>query len=320
MRNFVAKNTFPIVLTFVLFVGNAIGQQNQRFIAVTIDDLPVVVKNSNLEKRQRITNKLLRHIEQAKVPAIGFVNVNKLYRDGKLDNAEVDLLRKWLNAGLELGNHSYSHKSLHAIPLEEYKADILKGEVVTKDLLSNEGMKLRYFRHPYLQTGLSLEIKEGLNAFLSEHEYTIAPVSIDNSDWAFSAAYDNAVLKRDRKLKKKIGEAYVPYLEAKTDYWERQSLKLFGREIKQILLLHANSINADYFDDVAKMYKKRNYNFITLEAALKDEPYKLPDKFTGRGGISWVHRWALAKGKGNLVPDEPKVPEFVIKAAGLESE
>ncbi|NNE98450.1 MAG: polysaccharide deacetylase family protein [Pyrinomonadaceae bacterium] len=310
-----------IVIVLILGIALAISAQTPpRFVAVTIDDLPVVVKNSDLGKRQKITKKLLTHITKAKAPAIGFVNENKLYRDGEIAETEVELLSKWLDAGLELGNHSFSHKSLHAIPLDEYIADILKGEVVTKRLLEQNGMKMRYFRHPFLHTGLKLEIKQGLNDFLERNNYTIAPVSIDNSDWAFSRAYDNSIEKNDKSLRKRIGKAYVPYLEAKTVYWERQSVKLFGREIKQTLLLHSNSINADYFDDLMKMYKQRGYKFIALDEALKDKAYRLPDTFTGRAGISWLHRWALAKGKGNLVPDEPRVPKFVMEAAGLESE
>jgi hypothetical protein len=179
---------------------------------------------------------------------------------------------------------------------------------------------MRYFRHPFLWTGLSLETKSDLGRFLGEHGYTIAPVTIDNSDWIFARAYDNAFVKNDKKLMKQIGAAYVPYLEAKTAYWERQSVRLFGREIKQTLLLHANFINSDYFDDIARMYKKRGYDFVSLEEALKDEAYKLPDNFVRRNGISWLHRWALDKGKENILPDEPKTPDFVLKAAGVDSE
>ncbi|MGI9054442.1 MAG: polysaccharide deacetylase family protein [Pyrinomonadaceae bacterium] len=306
-----------VILTFTL---TSFAQKQQRFIAVTIDDLPVVVKNSDLKKRQKITRQLLGHIKKAKIPAIGFVNENKLYKDEKLVEAEVDLLRSWLTAELELGNHTFSHLSLHDNPLEKYEAEILKGEIVTKKMLEAKNQKIRFFRHPYLWTGLSLEIKSDLNKFLTQHNYTIAPVTIDNSDWIFARAYDNAIEKKDKKLKNKIGAAYIPYLEAKMNYWERQSVKLFGREIKQILLLHANSINADYLDDVANAMKKRNYKFITLEEALKDEAYKLPDTFTKRNGISWLHRWALEKGKDFVLPDEPKTPEFVLKAAGVDSE
>lgn len=296
------------------------AQKAERFIAVTIDDLPVVSPRTDLKTRQEITKNLLEKVTKAKVPAIGFVNENKLYTAEKRDEAQVELLRSWLTANLELGNHTFSHMSLHDNSLEDYKTNILKGEIITKELLQARSMKMRYFRHPYLWTGLSMEIKNELGAFLSEHNYTIAPVTIDNSDWIFASAYEKTLAKKDKKLLKQIGAAYVPYLEAKTDYWERQSIKLFGREIKQILLLHANQINAEYFDDIAKMLKKRNYKFVTLENALTDEAYELPDTFVKRNGISWLHRWAIAKGKENILPDEPKVPDFVLKAAEMTSE
>lgn len=316
---FYVVNFFMKIILFALFLAVSNFAQ-ERQIAVTIDDLPVVSTRKDLKNRQTITQKLLRHIKNARVPAIGFVNENKLYTNENRDEAQVELLRMWLKNGLELGNHTFSHLSLHDNSLEKYKADILKGELITKELLQSKGKKMRYFRHPYLWTGLSLEIKDDLAKFLGEHDYTIAPVTIDNSDWIFAAAYDKAFDKGDTKLMKQIGAAYTPYLEAKMDYWERQSVKLFNREIKQILLLHANFINSDYFDDLAKMLRKRGYKFITLEESLRDEAYKLPDNFVKRNGISWIHRWALDRGREFIVPNEPKVPAFVLQASGFESE
>ncbi len=314
---------FAEALFLMIFVFSAFGvraQRTERFIAVTIDDLPVVSTRRDLKTRQEITKKLLNHITKAKIPAIGFVNENKLYAGDKRDETQIDLLRSWLNASLELGNHTFSHRSLNNIELKDYQDDILRGEIVTKELLETKGKQMRYFRHPFLQTGLSLEVKDGLNKFLAEHSYTIAPVTIDNADWIYARAYDNAFDKNDKKLMKQVGASYVPYLESKMAYWERQSVKLFNREIKQVLLLHANFINSDYFDDIAKMLAKRDYKFITLEEALKDEAYKLPDTFNRQAGISWLHRWALAKGRENILPDEPKTPDFVMKAAGVDSE
>ena len=312
---------FTKFLFAFVFIFSVISVQAQkRFIAVTIDDLPVVVKNGNLQKRQEITRKLLGHIKKAKVPVVGFVNEGKLYRDGKRMEAEVDLLRAWLDAGLELGNHTYSHMSLHDNPLEKYEADILKGEIITKEILQAKGKEIRYFRHPYLWTGLDLQTKADLGKFLTAHGYQVAPVTIDNGDWIFARAYDNALEKNDKKLLAEIGAAYIPYLNSKTDYWERQSEKILNREVRQILLIHANSINSDYLDDIFKAMKKRGYEFVTLEDVLKDEAYKLPDNFTRRAGISWIHRWTLDKGREFVLPDEPAVPEFVMKAAGVDSE
>lgn len=68
------------------------------------------------------------------------------------------------------------------------------------------------------------------------------------------------------------------------------------------------------------MLKKRGYKFVALENALTDEAYKLPDTFVGRSGISWLHRWALEKGREYVLPNEPLTPDFVMKIAGVESE
>lgn len=119
---------------------------------------------------------------------------------------------------------------------------------------------------------------------------------------------------------KKVGEAYVPYMEKKLIYWQQQSQMLLGRQISQTLLLHANSINAEYFDDLVAMIRKRRFKFVSLEEALKDEAYNLPDTYIGPAGISWLHRWAREKGCEYIVPNEPLVPEFVLKASGFESE
>lgn len=57
--------------------------------------------------------------------------------------------------------------------------------------------------------------------------------------------------------------------------------------------------------------KKRGYKFITLEEALKDEAYRLPEA-QSRRGLSWLHRWMLAKGL--KLNEEPGVPKFIAQA------
>ncbi len=292
----------------------------QRIVAVTIDDLPVVSTLQTIEQRRELTKNLLAHIKKHNVPAIGFVNENKLFASGERDERQVDLLRMWLDAGLDLGNHSFSHRSLNRIDRAEYEADILKGEAITKGLLAAKGRKMRYFRHPFLQTGRSMEVKAEFAKFLAKHGYTIAPITHDNGDYIFARAYDVVRDRGDKALMKKVGDAYVPYMEAKLDYWERQSVKTLGREMAQTLLIHANSINAEYFGDLAAMFTRRGYKFVDLETALKDEAYRLPDTYVGAAGISWLHRWTLDKGREFVLPDEPMVPEFVLKLSGFESE
>lgn len=314
-----------VVAALLLNTFTAMGQKVKvpdRTVAITFDDLPVVSTRGDLATRQEITRKLLAHIKQHHIPAIGFVNEGQVVSaDGKRREEQIDLLRAWTAAGLELGNHSFSHRSLNATPLADYEADLLKGEPITRELLAQRGLKLRFFRHPYLHTGRTLEIRSAFLKFLTEHGYQVAPVTFDNGDWIFARAYDNAITSQDEKLRLRIAEAYVPYMSRKVDYWERQSVAVVGYEVKQIFLLHANAINADLFGDLATMLEQRHYRFITLEEAVNEPAYKTQrDEFTGGSGISWIHRWALTKGKQFILTNEPTVPEFVLKAAGVESE
>jgi hypothetical protein len=103
--------------------------------------------------------------------------------------------------------------------------------------------------------------------------------------------------------------AYVRYYEAQAD-------SLFGRQIPQTLLTHANTINAVYMGDLLTRLKQSGYSFIPLEEALKDEAYRSKDGYIGKGGISWIHRWALTQGKkGAFFKGEPAVPAMVTKWA-----
>lgn len=293
----------------------------QKTVAITIDDLPVNSSRNDVATQTTITRKLLRAIKSNRVPAIGFVNESKLLTDGKLDEKRVALLRMWLDAGLELGNHTFSHPDLHRISLETFKADVIRGEEVTTKLLKTNGRALRYFRHPFLHSGNNLETKREFEKFLAERGYTIAPVTIDNSEWIFARAYDNALMRGDKQIAKRIAEAYIPYMEEKFAYFEQQSKALFGYQMKQTLLIHANALNADYFDRLARMIKKRGYEFISLEDALTDKAYTSPDTYAGPAGITWIHRWAITAGKSDdFFRGEPRTPAFVLKEAGIAAE
>jgi len=290
-------------------------------VAITFDDLPVASTVQTDEGWAQITRKLLGTMKRNKLPVVGFVNAGKLYSNDKLNPKRVALLKAWLDAGLELGNHTFSHRSLHSTPLAEFQSDVLRGEKVLRELTKAKHAKLRYFRHPFLHTGRSLETRKEFESFLNTHGYTVAPVTIDNSEWIFARAYDNARDANDQVAMARVAEAYIPYLESYFAHFENLSAKLFGRNIRHVLLLHANSINADHFGELVAMMKKRGYTFITLAEALTDEAYLSTDTTTGSYGISWIDRWGLTR---NVPPGffkgEPRTPAFVMKLAKVESE
>lgn len=110
-------------------------------------------------------------------------------------------------------------------------------------------------------------------------------------------------------------------MKQKLEYWENQTQALFGREINQILLIHSNTLNADYYDQLCEMAREKGYEFITLDEALRDEAYKSKDTFIGTSGISWIHRWAITADKPKeFFAGEPLAPEWICNYAGVKSE
>jgi peptidoglycan/xylan/chitin deacetylase (PgdA/CDA1 family) len=290
----------------------------QRRIALTFDDLPAVSTLRDLETWKEITEGLLRSLGRNEIQAIGFVNESKLYVDGEVDSARVWLLRAWLLAGHELGNHSHSHRSLYRTPLAEFEQDVLRGEELTRPLSEQYGSELRYFRHPMLNTGPDLETKEAFEDFLERHGYRVAPVSMDNQEWIFARAYDNALDASDDAAAGRVVQAYLPYMDSIFGYYEQQSTALLGYELPQVLLLHANRLNAHTLDELVGLLRSRSYEFTTLEDALEDPAYSRSDGYAGTAGITWLHRWALTEGKrGDFFAGEPDVPEFVTDLSGL---
>jgi peptidoglycan/xylan/chitin deacetylase (PgdA/CDA1 family) len=289
-----------------------------REVAVTFDDLPVVSEvYGDIASQRVITTHLLQSVTAHGVPAVGFVNEANLLEHGVTDPARVDLLRQWLDAGLELANHTYSHADLHKIPVERYEEDMVRGEPVLRDLLRVRGKSLRYFRHPCLHTGTDLAVKRRIEALIAARGCRVAPVTVQGDDWIFAQALDRALERRDHDTARKVADAFVPHLEKQFAYYEGLSRRLLGYEVRQILLLHANTINVECFDAIACMLHGRGYSFVTLERALEDPAYATPDGYAAPHGISWLQRWALDQGlPEDFLDGEPSTPRHVLVSAG----
>ena len=288
-------------------------QPVRREVAVTFDDLPGVAmlqsQRCNTKAFGEMNRKLLQSITTHRIPALGLVVESRLCERQR--DILPDLLSMWLDAGLELGNHSFSHFDLNNTPLALYQADVIRGETITNKLLQQRGQRMKYFRHPFLHAGKDLEIKRAFEKFLIERGYRVAPVTIDNQEWVFAEVYARAKERGHKATAERVAAAYITYMEEIFDFFEKLSVEVVGYEIKQALLLHANPLNADYLNELVGMMKRRGYAFISLDQALEDPAYRLPDTYAGPIGLSWLHRWALSKGM--KMREEPREPEFIVK-------
>ncbi len=292
---------------------------DSKLMVLTFDDLPYVVESRIETPRtyQHRVGRLADGLSRAGIPAVGFVNEQRLYRQGLVDQGLSSILEYWLDDGLELGNHTFSHVSANRVTLERFSTDVLRGEEVIRPMLAERGEPLRYFRYPYLQVGGDMATRDAVGAFLKQHGYTIAPVTINTNDWVFSRAYDKALNQGDEQLAQRVLDAYLEHTGAMLEYSEGLTLDLFGRPIPHVLGLHANRINAENLSLLLARLRQHGYRFIELSEALQHRAYRSSDNYFGPDGESWLFHWATTAGLRPL--DEPAIPLFVRQLAGPQA-
>jgi peptidoglycan-N-acetylglucosamine deacetylase len=286
---------------------------SQRSVAITVDDLPGALpgddfSNGDLKELQKINRGIPAALRTHHAWAIGFVNERKLQVTGERD-ARAELLQMWLDAGLLLGNHNYAHDDFSTTPLQKYEDDLIRGEVVTEALSKAAGQSERYFRHPYLDTGMTMEVKTAFDTFLKERGYTIAPVTIEDADYVFNDVLAHALENRDKKMAAKAKKEYLEYVDTVFDYAEKESAEMFGRQIAQVLLVHDNALNTECLDALLGKLEKRGYRFVSLDVALADPAYATADPYVGTG-ILWMDRWKLALGMKLDLSKGPEPPAW----------
>lgn len=285
-----------------------------RVVAITVDDLPLAGEGwtgNDLSTVRSINARMLDALRAHGATATGFVNERDLHVRDEMD-ARIAVLRDWLEAGMDLGNHTFSHPGLQKTPLREYEDDVLHGEVITGRLLAEQDREMRYFRYPFNQTGPDADTKNAFLQFLAVRGYRVAPFTVEHGDYIFDRVYGNALRDGDDDLAGRVRAAYLEQLGVAFDYAESLSVDTFGRAIPQVFLIHVNRINGDCLEEMLDRIRERGYRFVSLDAALEDPAYRTEDAYVGPWGISWLHRWRVGLGMPRRI-DEPDPPPFVLE-------
>jgi peptidoglycan/xylan/chitin deacetylase (PgdA/CDA1 family) len=303
-----------LLLLFILaLAGPVLAQTPTHTMAVTIDDLPYVRMSDApyLPSARTATAKILSTLKKHNVPTIGFVNEAQLDY-GNDREGRIGLLRDWVNSGMMLGNHTYSHPDFNQLTVAQFEEQIVKGEVVTRQLMQSRRPYQLYFRHPMTHTGDTAEKKEAIDKFLAARGYKITPHTIENSDFIFNVGYAQALEKKDTALAKRLRDSYLELTITATEFAEKISPQLFGREIPQILLIHSNDINADCLDEMLQIFERRGYKFVTLDMVMSDPAYETKDTYVNKYGPTWFFRWSKSKGLNLDFSGDQDPPKWVM--------
>ncbi len=255
----------PAVLLTLAGLIPASGQQ----IAFTWDDLPAHSTLPPGETRVEIGRKIIAAMRDVHMPpAYGFMNGSFAEKEP----LSVPMLQDWRDAGLPLGNHTWSHMSLNQRSVADWEADVLKNEPLLKSYMKDGDW--HWLRFPNLAEGDTSEKRQQARDFLQSHGYRIAGVTMSFADYLYNDPYARCVAKNDTAAIAQLEDAYLKAAETTIDYTRSMSKTLYGRDIPYVLLMHVGALDARMLPRLLQLYRNKGFTFVTLEKAEQDPFYK----------------------------------------------
>ena len=145
-------------------------------IALTFDDGP----------DPRWTPAILDILRQENVPATFFIV-------GKNGEAHPDLIRRIVNEGHEIGNHTFTHPNLGEVPVSITKLELTATQRLIESLT---GRSTVLFRPPYFGDAEADKPQEVEPAFVAKQMgYIMVGVRIDPDDWELPVKADEVVTR-----------------------------------------------------------------------------------------------------------------------------
>jgi peptidoglycan-N-acetylglucosamine deacetylase len=267
------KNLGP-VLAVALFLLSAGGWARAQVattpqIAFTFDDLPIHGPLPPGETRLEVGEKILEALKKAEMPPVyGFVNGHFTEKEP----GDIEVLKAWRKAGYPLGNHTWSHPNLQSQTLEAYQVEIARNEPLLAELMKDEDW--RWFRFPFLSEGDTPEKRVGVRAFLRQHGYKVAGVTMSFGDYMWNEPYARCKAKGDSKAVASLEASYLSAADDSITYYRQLSHALYGRDIPYVLLMHIGAFDAEMLPRLLDLYRTRGFQFVTLPEAEKDDFYR----------------------------------------------
>ncbi|WP_028384262.1 polysaccharide deacetylase family protein [Legionella moravica] len=236
-----------------LTLASSMSFAHKKEIAITIDDLPFVGEYRNFH-----LNMMMNTMKEQQIPATGFI----IAKEVRNDNWEI--LQKFRDSGFGLGNHTYSHANLNILKTKEYIKEIKKADTILAPVLTEP----KYFRYPYLAMSSGSK-KNKILCYLAKKNYQVAPITIDSKDFVFNQRLLSVPEVNRRDYLGEMKPFYLDFIWQQTVKAEEHTEYHHNPDQAQILLIHANLLNAYVLPDIINLYKEKGYTFVNLEDALK---------------------------------------------------
>jgi peptidoglycan/xylan/chitin deacetylase (PgdA/CDA1 family) len=271
-------------------------------VAFTWDDLPAHSSLPPGESRLQIAHSILKTMHQHGLPpAYGFVNGIRTQDEPGTES----VLKAWHAAGNPLGNHTWSHMNLASADVNAWKRDVEKNEPLLQQYA--DGTDWHWLRYPNLAEAQG-DKRIAIRAYLAEHKYRIASVTMSFGDYAWNAPYARCVAKHNKAAITQLEASYLRAADETIADTRAASRATLGRDIPYVLLMHIGALDAKMLPRLIALFKEHGFHFITLEQAEAD-PFYATDRYIQPNAPRATIEAAAAT-RGITLPPRPALPNM----------
>ena len=272
-------------------------------VALTFDDLPAAGGLFPGYTRVGILTQLSNELRAAHIKgAYGFVNAVDLPGDPDTQQA----LRIWVAAGMNIGNHTWSHPSLTSSTATAYEANIARDEPYLRQYAGSHNW--HYFRFPYLEEGDTLAKRNAIRAWLHSHGYTIAEVTLNFNDDDWGDPYGRCLAQHNQAAIDWLESSYLRNAAEFIPLERREEQLVFGHEIPNVLLLHGTEFTTLMLPRLITLLQQQGFRFSTVPRVERNRAYHYDPAVALPGGGSFTTMVLLARHRTVYLPPHPPEP------------
>ncbi len=272
-------------------------------LAFTLDDAPTIVE-PGIPGLPGIMDTVRERLQSAHVAhCVAFVV-------GERAVAHEDSLRRWLDAGYQLGNHTHFHRPAHQVGLAETIESIeLCDHLLERIGAFDRGPK--WFRFPHLNRGKDVEARSAIKNAYTKLGYQLASASVNFDDDRFERAW---LAAQDDELRQQIQDRYVGSVLQAVRHADRtcrnpSSLLPQG----QIGYAHFSSISCATLPRLIERLRASGCCLVALEEIAMEEPFKSYNSdlsFNGLVSDAFGRRTILERVLRRVVPLSQRLDLF----------
>jgi peptidoglycan/xylan/chitin deacetylase (PgdA/CDA1 family) len=216
-------------------------------VALTFDDLPAAGGLHPGFTRTGIATQLSDELKAAHLKGVyGFVNAVGVSDDPDLQQA----LRVWVGAGMNIGNHTWSHPALSDVGAAAFEQNIAENEPTLREYA-------------------------GKRDWLHDHGYRIAEVTLNFNDDDWDDPYGRCLAKHDEVGIAWLKQSYMQNAAEFIRLGREEEQLAFGHEIPSVLLLHGTSFTTLMLPSLLHLLHQEGFRIASLRKVESNPAYAL---------------------------------------------